>query len=374
MTLKIDADFPGGNIVVERIEGDDVYVHQDIRDTKGDWFYWCFRVSGAEGKKLNFHFTRSNCIGVRGPGVSLDKGITWKWLGADAVKQQSFSYDFDKSAGEVRFSFAMQYQQEHLERFLAKHKDSPFIKKDTLCVTRKGRKVELLHVGGNPKNTKFKMLITARHHCCEMIANFVHEGIIETAIGDSDTGRWFRDNVDLVMVPFADKDGVEDGDQGKNRIPRDHGRDYAPPHVHVEPEAMIKFVKKWTKEGPDIGIDIHCPHIRGNWNENIYIVGGEDPENLKEEMKLAGILADTVKGTLPYDRKTGYLPFGESWNTTANYSGGIGFRRWVVSLPGTKLGCSFEVPYANVQGVEVNAKSARAFGHDLAETIRKYVS
>ena len=41
--LNIDADFPGGNIVLDRIEGDTVLLHQDLRDTEGDWFYWYFR-------------------------------------------------------------------------------------------------------------------------------------------------------------------------------------------------------------------------------------------------------------------------------------------------------------------------------------------
>ncbi len=36
--LQIDAEFPGGNIVVDNIKGNDVYLHQDLRDTAGDWF------------------------------------------------------------------------------------------------------------------------------------------------------------------------------------------------------------------------------------------------------------------------------------------------------------------------------------------------
>ena len=39
-TLSIDSSFPGGNIVVDRIEGDQVYLQQDLRDTEGYWFYW----------------------------------------------------------------------------------------------------------------------------------------------------------------------------------------------------------------------------------------------------------------------------------------------------------------------------------------------
>ena len=37
----IDHDFPSGNIVLERIEGGDIYLHQDNRDSS-NWFYWYF--------------------------------------------------------------------------------------------------------------------------------------------------------------------------------------------------------------------------------------------------------------------------------------------------------------------------------------------
>ena len=36
----VDCDFPGGNVVFQRIEGERVYLHQDQRDTPGFWFYW----------------------------------------------------------------------------------------------------------------------------------------------------------------------------------------------------------------------------------------------------------------------------------------------------------------------------------------------
>jgi hypothetical protein len=42
-------------------------------------------------------------------------------------------------------------------------------------------------------------------------------------------------------------------------------------------------------------------------------------------------------------------------------------------LPGISLATTIEFPYANVSGGEVNAGSARAFGHDLAAAIRGYL-
>lgn len=42
--FSVDCDYAGGNIIVDRLEGDHVYVHQDLRDMIGNWFYWNFRV------------------------------------------------------------------------------------------------------------------------------------------------------------------------------------------------------------------------------------------------------------------------------------------------------------------------------------------
>jgi hypothetical protein len=75
--IVVDCDFPGGNIIVEGVEGDTIALRQDIRDTQGNWFYWYFRVRGAAGRTLTFKFTRGNVVGVRGPAVSTDGGRNW---------------------------------------------------------------------------------------------------------------------------------------------------------------------------------------------------------------------------------------------------------------------------------------------------------
>ena len=98
---RVDCDFPGGNIIMDAIDGDTIRLHQDLRDTRGDWFYWYFRVRGAAGRTLSFQFPRGNVIGVRGPAVSLDEGESWTWLGTAAVNDTSFRYAFAPDADEV---------------------------------------------------------------------------------------------------------------------------------------------------------------------------------------------------------------------------------------------------------------------------------
>ena len=51
--IAVDGKVPAGNVVVEGIDGDTVKLRQDMRDSN-NWFYWGFRVTGAEGKMEAF--------------------------------------------------------------------------------------------------------------------------------------------------------------------------------------------------------------------------------------------------------------------------------------------------------------------------------
>ena len=75
----------------ERIEGDQVYLSQELRDTNGWWFYWNFRVRGAAGRTLTFKFTNGNVFGTQGPAISLDNGLTWSWLRTKTIKGTQLS-------------------------------------------------------------------------------------------------------------------------------------------------------------------------------------------------------------------------------------------------------------------------------------------
>ena len=75
-----------------------------------------------------------------------------------------------------------------------------------------------------------KVLLTSRHHACESTGSYVLEGVIKALCENPIEGYEF------FVVPMTDFDGVCDGDQGKNRIPHDHNRDYDPdvPSIYSE--------------------------------------------------------------------------------------------------------------------------------------------
>jgi len=368
---QIDAAFPGGNIVLDRIEGDRVLLHQDLRDTAGFWFYYCFRVRGAAGRTLTFQFTQGNPLAARGPAVSTDGGRSWQWLGAVAVRGESFTYAFGPWADEVRFCLAFPYLESNLQQFLKKHAESKHLKVETLCTTKKGRKTELLRLGKLAGEPDHRALITCRHHCCEMMASWALEGLMETVLADEPEGRWLREHVEFAVVPFMDKDGVEDGDQGKNRKPHDHNRDYLGESIYPSTAALRKLVPEWSQGKLRIACDLHCPSVRGGGdnpgsNEQIFIVGKAQPDSWERQQQFGRLLEQVQRGPLVYRAKHN-LPWGVGWN---NAKEPRSFGGWAGTLPEDPLVLSLEIPYATAGSKEVTDAAARAFGADLARAMR----
>ncbi len=368
---SVDSAFPGGNIVVDRVVGDELYVHQDLRDTRSDWFWWYFRVRGAQGRQLTVHFTRSNVIGVRGPAISLDGGASWTWSGAKQTSGASFRFACPPDAAEVRFCFAMPYLQADLHRFIARHVGNPHLRVDTLCMSRKGRAVERLSLGRLDGHAPHRVALTARHHACETMASWSLEGLLEEALADSDDGAWLRAHAEICAVPFVDKDGVEDGDQGKLRRPRDHNRDYEGESLYPEVRAIRERIPRWSEGKLRLGLDMHCPWIRNGDSETIYFVGSKDEDNWRRVLRLSALVEQAQRGPLRF-RSADNMPYGTKWNTDKNVSEGKPFGTWVRELPGV-TGSTIEIPYANAHDIPVTADSARAFGHDLARAIRRFL-
>ncbi len=367
--ITVDCAFPGGNILPAREEPGGFALQPDLRDTAGRWFYWCFRVRGAAGRRLRFRIESPGVVGVRGPGVSTDGGVNWRWLGAGSDPEHgSFTYRFAPGEDEVLFSFGMPYQEADLERFLAGRAG---IRAGHLCRSREGRPVELLRFGRLDGAPSFRMLITCRHHACEMMANYVLEGLIDALNCD----ERLRRSAAFCTVPFVDKDGVENGDQGKNRSPHDHGRDYAPGgSIYPETGALRDWARGWFDGTPAVALDIHCPGSRGQYHECVLLpTRARSPENWQRMRPFLKMLEDRQSGELAF-RLSDSEEF-ETWDGKPYrpHPHLRGFSAWAEELEGMVFATSLEIPYANANGREVNQETARIFGADLGAALRGWL-
>ena len=280
--VTLSCNYPGGNVKIVKIQPGCAEIAPDLRDNRLDWFYWNFDAVATQPGTVHFCFPKGQSkISAQGPAVSTDGGKTWQWLGKAKThfrnktdNRDHFEWTFTKAGEKVRFAQGIPYQKERFEAFYEQYKAVPHMKRSVLTKTRKGVDSPMLIVGSGPKN----ILVTARHHACEAIASYVLEGFVTEALSESPAGKEFRKKYTLYVVPFIDLDGVEAGDQGKNRAPHDHNRDYALGDATIYPE--IKALQALDKEKKFfITLDMHAPSIRNDIHEAIYFAGFKTPSN-----------------------------------------------------------------------------------------------
>lgn len=373
--LSIDCKFPGGNIIVHDMEGDLINVSPDLRDTEGGWFYWAFRLCGAAGRHLRFHFNICNPVGMRGPAISTDGRKTWHWT-TEPWTIDSFEITVPADCDEIYLAFAPTYTQENWDRFmetLPSFAPDGSYEAGYFTESRKGRKVELFHIGPSPDDADKVAVFTARHHCCEMIASWVMEGVIAAILkGETEETLWLRDHASISFVPFVDKDGVEDGDQGKNRRPHDHNRDYTE-FLYPETTAVARLVSRLQKEyGVVSALDLHCPWIRDYPNDIVYMPGSANPRSEECQIAFGNILETCIpEGSLPFFQKNFY-PYGTGWNVASNYTQGLSFTAWAAAN-GIGLTSSVETAYASASDAVVTPGAARLLGNGIAIALARYM-
>ena len=375
--IHIDADFPGGNVVVDSIIGDTVFFQPDLTGTEGDWFYWCFRTTVDEPQTWYFRSTKPNVMTGLGAAYSINGGYQWNWIDQQYnFGEDVFAFRFSDYDQTVRFSFAQPYTQKNFDRFITPYQDDERLRLSTLCKSNQGRDVEQLIISNFRNRASAKILFTGRAHACEMMTNYVIEGIIEALLSGAPAMSAFLDKAEIMIIPFLDKDGVENGDQGKNRIPRDHNRDYSGESIYAATRTIRSYIPEWTGDLPWIGIDLHNPWIKGTNNEWAYLVGNANPEIEEQQRYFAEILAESRRGPLIFDTEHGLLAFGEAWNKDTNYVKGKPFTAWAAQFygKGLRLTTTLEFPYAINHGQVVTADNVRSFGQDLIHAIAIYVA
>lgn len=327
--MKIISNYSGSNITVLSHEGNQFVLKPDMRDSNPDWFYWNFGVENAQGRTIEFKFT-ADIVGRFGPAISKDLK-TWKYdpnqFGKNEINSKSFVYTFKANEKIVYFSFAIPYQ---LSRFNdlcmnLNHKD---IYIETLTYSKKGRQIPVMTIGKN--DAKEHVVLSARHHACESTASYVLEGVVLEAINQID-----ENDVQFIILPFADLDGVEDGDQGKFRLPHDHNRDYGETPIYNEIRAWKKYI-----HGMDITIalDMHCPYKWGGRNDHVFLCYkselGSDDEKFINSLK-KHTENDVIKYESTYD-----IGIDVDWNLSTTKNATNFYKEL-----GSEIVFTVEVPY-----------------------------
>ena len=344
--MRIDKDFEGGNIQVLNIADDRVDLAVELRDTIGDWFYWAFHITGAGGRKITFHFEDGQRVGYWGAAVSTDL-LHWEWTNTVSEDYHSFTYTFGSEENDVYFCHDMRYSTAQFTVLCTELG----LEIKTLTTSEHGRHVPYVEFGSGDK----AILFTSRHHACESTGTYLLEGVLRTLSNNPPEG--YR----VIAIPFADLDGVAEGDQGKNRSPYDHSGDYDGDSIY----ASVRAIKQMVKDKNIIClIDMHSPWHFGGWHDLVFIMHKEILE--EERIRFARLLTERNRqhpGAMRYDTAND-LPFGMEWNTkntTRTISG------WCSVQPGMKLSVCIETTYFGLSDNVVSQPKLIELGVCVAE-------
>ena len=356
--MTIDRDYIGGNIHVLGAEGDMVRVENELRDTQGDWFYWAFRVRGATGRTLTFDFGDKAWVGPWGAAVSHD-GVNWTWGGAASEDGKRFTYAFAPDEAEVYFCHDLHYAPARFERAAVELKLSV----QELTVSRGGGSVPYVTLGAGER----RILLTARHHACESTGDYVMEGFLREFAVDP------LASFSVLAVPFVDYDGVIHGDQGKNRAPHDHNRDYTDAPIYPE----VRAIKALAEQNIYYALDLHSPWHRGNpgnpedSTDYIHLVRKNREKQALQDSFSALFERETARDprALRYEG-THDVHINTLWNQEGVMKSSCG--AFYAFEPRTRLAVTVESPYYGLAGNVVTAEALVEEGRCLYRALREF--
>ena len=374
MNPVLSADFPGGNVRVLGIEGDTVRLAPDLRETQRFWFFWRFRATFPAAGTWRFEFPDGNCVGTRGPAVRRAGERVWRWLSGDALHESDRVFEWTAAGPEtVEFCQCIPYQGADFDAFAASFAGDPRVTASELCRSRAGRSVPLLRLReGEPAQA---VLFSCRHHAQESMASFALEGLLRALASDEPWAAAFRRSFEVLAVPLVDRDGVEDGTQGKFRLPHDHNRDYGAAGGHLYPECAA-LERLLDERQPVAVLDLHCPYIRGGeTSEYAYLVGIQAERLRPAQAAFGALLEKHCPPEAPYF-SADTLPFGALWNQPTDFSGGsgMGFSRWAAAKPWPRLASGLEIPFANFREKTQTPDTVRAFGRGIAAALAEFLA
>ena len=371
--MHISCNFPGGNGVwTIDAEQQIITLKPDLRDSTEEWFYWSIAIDGPRAGGWVIQLPNDLCLSGAGPAISRDHWRSWEWLTSEFVDLDAGRFQLPEGGETLYLAVAPPYTMAHWQRACARWQQDAGFSLAMIGTSAAGRAIPVAQFG-NPDG-KHLLCLSARHHCCEMQANRIIDGFCSAIMSETSAGAsWLKDNASIHVIPFIDIDGVEAGDQGKNRAPHDHNRDYGSATRWPETEAYRNYVQKLNKI-PDIGFDIHCPWIRRDRNETAFIVGLEGDAIQERQRNLLNDWVAANKGELPNNGED-FIAFGVDWNNRKKTGTEKlnNCSRWLHETLGVKLAATLETPYGLVHNIKVSEANLHQLGAELAEATASYL-
>jgi len=310
MTLEIDADFHGGNIVVQSLS--DVAADLTIRqDANGPWFQWfSFRVRGAAGRALTLRIVNAGAssypLGWEGyrACVSAD-GETW--TRADTAFGEGVLEIRPRCVNDgLQVAYFPPYDDRRHAALLARA-TAGGARAEVLGRSVDGRAIDLLTLGTGRR----QVWLVGRQHSGETMASWWMEGALDRLLDPADeAARALLAAATVHLAPLVNVDGAARGNLRGNAAGLDLNRQWRAPDPEKAPE-VAAVLAAMDQTGVDFSLDVHgdetLPHV---------FVDGADVDPKATASQIAGIerfKQAMLAATPAFQTKVGY---------PATYAGG----------------------------------------------------
>lgn len=147
-------------------------------------------------------------------------------------------------------------------------------------------------------------------------------------------------------------------------MPWDHNRDYGATSRYRAVSALRAMMV--SEHRAIYALDLHTPGLRGDIEEQPYVVASADKDDAEAAAELLKRLnaADTSRAR----GGSSLLLFEQGWNSSSS-SGQRCCAAWLRSLPMTRLATIIEYPNAVDRGLPVSRADARGFGANLLRAL-----
>lgn len=370
--MKIRKDIPFGNLCAYSVKQESSQLLVEFAaDPHGgpESMWFCFRLeneAGDENRKIRlvFKFFQNVLGGGQKDGllsiVGRKTGGNWERLGAGKREfapdgQLSLVWELDPFSGYMDFALCYPYGPENLAAL------SEIWKRDAVGVSQGGREiVRLSNSYGEPGGRRKGIYLISRQHSAETPGSWALHGFLEHFAKSN--------NQDFLIwaVPFANIDGVENGDYGKDNFPYDLNRAWTRPAMRHETSVIMTDMQRWAARcSPLVSLDFHAPGVCENYGIYSFVAkntqGNMDPASAALAEKVGAALNDCGLAWSDFVRCSNYKSRWETPNFT-NFS--------VNQMKLSSL--SFEFPYSFVGQRELREEDYMYAGAVIAETVIKH--
>jgi hypothetical protein len=266
-SISINWSFEGGSLArVVRIGGAHFRCHlngqvdQDGRNRQASWY--CFRVDGAQGRKLTFTMVdlngeynyRPNAGAITGDTLPFYRSDGTQWVPVDEgsydASGPTLTYTIDMPSDRVWIAHAPLYTLANFKTLRNDLAHNPDVSIETIGRSVEGREIPLVTITDRSTAEKNKKVVWLmfRQHAWESGSSWTGEGLMRFVSSADPVARQIRRETIVKVLPLCDPDGVFHGTVRFNRYGFDLNRNWdvmdpvKMPEITVERKAILEWV------------------------------------------------------------------------------------------------------------------------------------